>query len=228
MTEKRFFHHSLFLLGVAALGTAAPASAASKITGSGRYFCDDGSAVSFAQAAYGTSMVRDGREVRLKPRAAFSGFSYTGEELSLRGRGAPGNKTLSITGPGLNLMCQAIPSSATPGITAGTIAPKSPMRLPPDAILTVAVRDAARADAAAPLLGQTKIRVGDRRLPLHWWLRYDAKRAASPARAALSARITNGNGQLLWTSDTFTPVPVGAQHSFAEAIIRVVPVPPRR
>ena len=212
------------LLGIVALGLAVPAAAAPMLAASGRYFCDDGSAVAFTQAAYGTSMVRNGREVRLAPRAVFRGFSYKGEGLSLRGRGVEGKKTLSVEGAGLKINCNAVPSVATPGVAAGTIAPKRPMRLPPGAVLTVAVRDTARADAAAPLLGQVRVKAGDRRLPLHWWLRYDAARAVHPARPALSARITDAAGKLLWTSDTVTPVPAGTKNSFAEAEIRIVPV----
>jgi uncharacterized lipoprotein YbaY len=214
------------LCGIVALCLVVPAAAASKIAASGRYFCDDGSAVTFTQAAYGTSMMRDGREVRLAPRAAFRGFSYKGGGLSLRGRGVEGKKTLSVEAADLKIACNALPSIATPGVAAGTIATKLAMRLPPGAVLTVAVRDTARTDAAAPLLGQVRMTVGKARQPLHWWLRYDAVRGVQPARPALWASITDTAGNLLWTSDALMPVPAGTKENFAQAEISMVPVAP--
>lgn len=211
------------LCGIVALAFAVPAAAASKIAASGRYFCDDGSAVTFTQAAYGTSMMRDGREVPLAPRAAFRGFSYKGGGLSLRGRGVEGKKTLTVDGAELKIACNALPSIATPGVAAGTIAATLAMRLPPGAVLTVAVRDTARTDTAAPLLGQVRMKVGTARQPLHWWLRYDAVRGVQPARPTLSAWITDTAGNLLWTSDTLMPVPAGTTENFAQAEISMVP-----
>jgi putative lipoprotein len=208
---------------VLALVLATPAGAASKIAASGRYVCDDGSLATFIEAAYGPSMVWDGREVRLAPRAVFSGFGYRGDGLSLRGRGKEGNKTLVISGRGADVTCNAVPAVATPGVAAGTVVAKLPLVLPKGATVLVQLRDAARADAPAPLLGQVQIRPAAGQVPLHWWLRYDAKRAGPPARPALSARITDASGKLIWINDTFTPLPV-ALAGFAEAVIMVVPV----
>jgi hypothetical protein len=47
---------------------------------------------------------------------------------------------------------------------------------------------------------------------------------AAPARPALSARITDAQGRLIWISDTFTPLPLASKSGFAEAVIKVVPV----
>lgn len=212
---------------LAALAVLAPAtgSAANRIAASGRYVCDDGSAVVFTEAAYGTTMRRNGRTVQLSRQAAFSGFSYSGGGLSLHGEGVEGVKTLTIDGvAGGRLACQAVPATAAPGVAAGVVIARSPLGLPPGAVLTIEVRDTARADATAPLLGQARFRPRGHEAPLHWWLHYDAKRAAHPARPALSARITDPAGKLLWISDTFTPVPVGPLDSFADAEIWLVPV----
>jgi putative lipoprotein len=203
---------------------AAPAEAASKIAASGRYVCDDGSLAAFTEAPYGPSMRWDGREVRLAPRAVFSGFGYRGDGLTLRGRGKEGDKTLVISGAGADVTCNAVPAVATPGVAAGIVTARLPMTLPKGAMVLVQLRDTARADAPAPLLGEVKIRPRAGRAPIHWWLRYDAKRAVRPAQPALSARITDAEGRLIWVSDTFTPLPVAPKPGFAEGVISVVPV----
>lgn len=211
------------LSAVVALGVAEPATAAAKIASSGRYFCDDGSSVKFIEAPYGPSMVRNGREVRLAPRAVFRGFSYKGEGLSVRGHGAEGNRTLFVEGKGLKINCSALPSMATPGVAAGTISPKLPMLLLPGAVLSVDVRDTAHADATVKVLGQVKLKIANHTQPLHWWLRYDPRRATHPARPALSARITDAAGKLLWTSNGLTPIPAGTSERFIESTIVIVP-----
>jgi putative lipoprotein len=200
-----------------------PALAAAKLAASGRYVCDDGREVVFTEAAYGTVFKREGREIMVGRRAAFGGFAYAGSGVSLRGRGAEGNKTLTINGLGPVINCKAVPAVATPGVAAGTVISKVAMTLPAGAVLTVELRDAARADAAAPLLGRVQVTPRGTPVPMHWWLAYDAKRTAHPARPALSARITDAAGKLIWVSDTFTPLPV-AGREFAPAEIGVVPV----
>lgn len=209
---------------VAVLAAASPLAAGSKIAASGRYVCDDGSSVRFIEAPYGTSMVRDGREVPLAPRAVFSGFAYGGGGLTLRGRGKEGDKTLVISGKGADISCNAVPAVATPGVAVGMVTTTPPLALPKGATLLIQLRDAARADAPAPLIGEVKLIPRQMRSPVHWWLRYDARRAQPPARPALSARVTDAQGQLIWISDTFTPLPVAAKPGFAEATIRLVPV----
>lgn len=206
------------------MAIAVPLAAASKIAASRNYVCADGSLISFNEAAYGTSMVWNGREVRLAPKAAFSGFAYAGGGLKLRGRGKEGAKTLVISGRGADVACNAVPAVATPGVAAGIVTAAPALALPRGAILLVEVRDTARADAPAPVLGQVKLVPFVARTPIHWWLRYDAGRAGPPARPGLSARITDAKGKLLWISDTFTPLPVGEKGSFAPAEIRVVAV----
>lgn len=213
------------LASVTALCLAAPAASASKIAASGRYFCNDGSVIVFTETHYGPSMERDGRSVRLAPRAVFRGFSYKGGEFSVRGRGAEGNQTVSVKAAGLDINCNALPAVAAPGTAAGTIISIKPMQLPTGAILTVSVRDHARAGSEGGVLGQVRVKVDGRRSPLHWWLRYDWNRAKHPAQPALSAQITDRAGRLLWKSTTVTPVPVGGPNTFAQATIKVMPVP---
>ncbi len=209
---------------VAGLALLVPAVAAAKLAASGRYVCDDGSVAVFTEAPYGTSLRWHGREVMLAPQAVLWGFAYKGGGLKLRGRGDDGEETLEISGGGgATVTCNEVPVLSTPGVAAGTVVARQPLMLPKGAVVQVEVRDTARADAPAPLLGQVKLRPRAGQAPLHWWLRYDARHAAAPAQPALSVRITDAKGKLIWISDTFTPLPM-AKDGFHETAIAVVPV----
>jgi putative lipoprotein len=208
---------------VAGLALLVPAVASAKLAASGRYVCDDGSVAAFTEAPYGPSLRWHGREVMLAPRAVLWGFAYRGGGLELRGRGDDGAETQEISGAGATVTCNEVPVLPSPGVAAGTVVARQPLMLPEGAVVQVEVRDTARADAPAPLLGQVKLRPRAGQAPLHWWLRYDAPRAAPPARPALSVRITDLAGKLIWISDTFTPLPM-TRDGFHETAIAVVPV----
>ena len=215
----------VWIVVLAALGLPGAARAEWKVAASGRYVCADGSEAVMSEQAYGTMLRHHGREVRLSRKAAWSGFAYAGDGVALRGRGDEGAKTLTIAAKGEKpLACRAVPALATPGVTTGTVTYLARVALPPGTLVAVELRDPARADARAPLLARTELRPRGNQVPFHWRLDYDAKRAVHPARPSLSARITDAEGKLIWISDTFTPVPVGAEGAHAEAEIRVVPV----
>lgn len=176
------------------------------------------------ERAYGPSLRHLGRDVRLSRRPTFTGFAYRGDGVSVRGRGEEGSKTLKITRDGKpKLECRAVPGLATPGVATGTIVYPQRVALPKGAMARIELRDTARADAAAPVLGSAEVRTRGNQVPLHWWLAYDARRVRHPARPGLSARVFDAEGRLIWVSDTFTPLPVGAGQSHADAEIRLVP-----
>ncbi len=213
-------------LGLVLLAVPGVAEAAARVAASGRYICADGSLAALSVRAYGPVLQRGGREVRLGQRWAFSGFRFTGEGLTLRGRGTEGAKTLRITQRGQpEVMCRAVPAVATPGVVTGVATYSQRIALPPGVRLRVELRDVSRADAAAPLLAASEVLPAGNQVPLHWRLDYAAGKVTPGARLSLSARITDAAGQLLWVSDTFTPVPVGAGRQHAEAEIRLVPIP---
>ncbi|WP_426166720.1 YbaY family lipoprotein [Sandarakinorhabdus sp. DWP1-3-1] len=213
------------LAACAALLASTPAVADYRVAASGRYICGDGSIAAIVEQPYGSFLEHRGREVALSRRLALSGFRYSGGGLDLRGSGLEGAKTLTISGGGRrSLSCRAVPATATPGVATGIVTYPARVALPAGAILVVELRDTARADAAAPLLARTRIRPDGNQVPLHWRLDFDPRRAQPPARLSLSARISDGAGRLMWISDTFTPVPVGAHNEHAAAEIRLVPV----
>lgn len=213
--------------GVAALlllVAAEPSVANWRIAASGRYTCPDGSEAVLVQQPFGVSLRRLGREIALTRRPTWSGFAYAGENVNLIGRGQEGAKTLRLEQRGRPaISCSAVPAVATRGVATGTVLAMSRMAMPSGAVVRVELRDAARADAAAPLLAATEIRPAGNQMPLHWRLDYQPAAVNPRSRAALSARVTV-DGRLVMISDTFTPLPVASGSAHPEAEIRLVPV----
>lgn len=83
--------------------------------------------------------------------------------------------------------------------------------LPPDAHLSVAISDVSRMDTAATVIASTEFATEGRQVPLPFALDYDASKIDPRGRYAVSARITDGSGQLIWTTDTHTALPAPGQ-----------------
>lgn len=204
---------------------ASPVGAAPGLPASSRYSCGDGSLAMIDVRSDGPRLTRNRRVTRLAPSAVFWGFRFVAPGLELRGRGDGRRRRLTISAGGAPAVeCLSVPAAAVPGLATGIVSFASPARLPARAVVTVELRDAARADARAPLLARTEVRPRGNPAPYHWRLEFDPRRGAAPARLSLSARVSDAAGRLLWISDTFTPVAVSAGATHAEAEIRVVPV----
>lgn len=94
--------------------------------------------------------------------------------------------------------------------------------LPPEAVVTVRLQDISRADAPAILLGEQRIALDGRQVPVPFEISYDPAAIDERMSYAVSARIELGD-QLLMISDTVHPVITrGAPTTDVE--IRVVPV----
>jgi uncharacterized lipoprotein YbaY len=210
---------------MATLAVPGAAAANPQLAASGRYVCADGSLASIALLASGPQLDWRGATVRLAAAPALWGFRFRGDGLSLSGSGRVGYRTLKIDARGAPaLSCLSVPPAATPGIATGQVVSRQRAVLPAGSTLTVELRDVARADAPAPLLARTVVKMRGNQMPLWWRLDFPEAKLGPPAQPALSARITDKAGKLIWISDTFTPLPVSASSAHAEAEIFVVPV----
>lgn len=214
---------AILALGAVCWATAAWANP--EVAASGRYVCADGSLAVIDLLVTGPELRWRGRTTRLGAVATLWGFKFSADDLSVRGSGKVGYRTLKISPRGgTSVECRSVPPQATAGVATGTVAARKRIALPAGAVVTVELRDVARADAAAPLLARAVVKPRGNQMPWWWRLDFDAKRTAHPARPALSARVTDAGGKLIWISDTFTPLPVSATDDHAEAEIILVPV----
>jgi putative lipoprotein len=104
----------------------------------------------------------------------------------------------------------------------GTVTHLERRALPPEAVVIVRLQDISRADAPATLLGEQRIELDGRQVPVAFEIGYDRAAIDERMSYSVSARIELGD-ELLMISDTVHPVITrGAPTSNLE--IRVVPV----
>lgn len=89
----------------------------------------------------------------------------------------------------------------------GTVAYRERMALPPDARISVEVRDVSRQDTASILIASTAFTADGRQVPIPFSLSYDASRIEPRNTYAVSARITDAAGGLMFITDTRVPLP---------------------
>lgn len=87
---------------------------------------------------------------------------------------------------------------------AGTASYRERMALPPDAVLEVTLEDVSRADAAAEVLGRTRLE-SPGQPPIKFTITYDPARLIDGHRYNVRARITRADS-LMFVTDTAYPV----------------------
>lgn len=102
---------------------------------------------------------------------------------------------------------------ASPGLVtlSGTVFYRERIALPPDARVTVRISDVSLMDVAAPVVAETELATGGRQVPIAFSLDYDPARIEARGRYAVSARITDGGGRLIWITDTHVDLPSPGQ-----------------
>lgn len=117
---------------------------------------------------------------------------------------------------------QPAPSSRV--TLSGSALYRERIALPADARLAVRISDVSLMDVAAPVIAETVISTEGRQVPLAFSLDYDLSRIDPRGRYAVSARITNGDGRLIWITDTHVDLPPPGQ-TVELLLVRVPPEP---
>jgi putative lipoprotein len=78
--------------------------------------------------------------------------------------------------------------------------------LPDDAVVTVQLQDVSLMDVAAQVLGEQVIETDGKQVPFPYEVEYDEDEIIENHTYSMSARITDGQGNLLFISDTANPV----------------------
>lgn len=78
--------------------------------------------------------------------------------------------------------------------------------LPADAVVIVRIEDISLADAPSITLSEQRIRPAGLQVPIPFSLKVQRDKLPGPIRNTLSIRIEDGQGKLLWITDTITPV----------------------
>lgn len=102
--------------------------------------------------------------------------------------------------------CATTPAAQDMVTVTGEATYRERIALPPDAVMTVRIEDVSRADAPAPVLAEESYPAEGRQVPLPFAV--EVPRAALVGAITTSARvrIEDGDGRLMWITDTRTPV----------------------
>lgn len=106
-------------------------------------------------------------------------------------------------------------------IVAGTVSYQQMIELSPDAVLTVQLQDVSKADAPATVIGETIVTEFDE-MPIPFAVSYDPEVIDTRNTYALSVRITDGAGNLLFTNTTSYPVITQGNPSEVEVVVEPV------
>ena len=95
--------------------------------------------------------------------------------------------------------------------------------LPDDAVVTVQLQDVSRQDVAADIIGEQVIETDGNQVPIPYEVEYDEDDIVDNHTYSMSARITDGDGKLLFISGTITPV-ITRGNPTSDVVIMTVPV----
>jgi len=88
----------------------------------------------------------------------------------------------------------------------GSVAYRERIALRMDSVITVRLSDVSRMDVPAILIAEETIEARGKSIPVPYTLNYDPSRIEQRNTYAVRAEIRDGNGKLLWTTDTMIPV----------------------
>lgn len=107
--------------------------------------------------------------------------------------------------------CAATPPAEQAVTVTGSIAYRERIALPPTAKIAVELRDVSLADAPAPLLASDSFVAAGRQVPLPFTLRVARAQLDARHHYAVSARITDADGRLMFITDTHNGVDFDAR-----------------
>lgn len=93
---------------------------------------------------------------------------------------------------------------------SGTASYRERIALPPGAVTLVSIEDVSLADAPSKTLAEQRIAMDGKSVPVAFTLEVPRASLASAHQTNLRVRIEDGQGRLLFITDTYTPVTIAA------------------
>ncbi len=113
--------------------------------------------------------------------------------------------------------------AAADGTVNGTVTYRQRMALPPTALIIVQLQDVTLADAAATVIAEDKITLGNRQVPVKFTLKFDPAKIDQKHVYSMSARILV-DGQLRFINDESYQVLTRGNANHADLVLKQVPL----
>jgi putative lipoprotein len=102
-------------------------------------------------------------------------------------------------------------SDSNETMLTGTVTYRERIALPPDSRVIVTISDVSLMDAPSVTIAQNQISTAGQQVPISFAVSYDRARIQPGRSYAVSARILDRRGQLVWITDTRNPLPPPGQ-----------------
>lgn len=117
---------------------------------------------------------------------------------------------------------QSVDVRAAGGMVNGTVGYLQRIALPPNALIIVQLQDVTLADAAATMIAEDKITLGNRQVPVKFSLKFDPAKIDQKHTYSVSARILV-DGQLRFINDESYQVLTRGNARHADLLLKQVP-----
>jgi putative lipoprotein len=109
----------------------------------------------------------------------------------------------------LGLLLGACGSKKEDAAVSGTVIYRERIALPDDAVVKVQLQDVSKMDVKAEVLGEQMMKTEGKQVPIDYSVPFEEEAIDERFTYAVSARIEDGAGKLLFISDTVIPVITG-------------------
>jgi uncharacterized lipoprotein YbaY len=187
------------------------------------YTCEGGTTVTVSLADTLAKVFYDNRQYLMKQTKSADGNRYSDGKLVWWGKGDGGflqEDTPDWNGKMVVKDCRLVKTAEQPaGEVTGTVTYLERMALPPNAQIEVRLEDVSRADAAAKLVAEQKMTLGDRQVPVPFALKFDP--AKIDPRHSYSVRVKIVvDGEVRFVSDQAYPVLTMGHPSSVEVLVK--------
>jgi len=134
------------------------------------------------------------------------------------------DKSNNVAAPNADAQTQLQQVATQQPNVSGTVWIRQRIALPPDAVLTVTLSDASRADAPSKVVSQWVVRTEGKQAPFHFSLPYNPADIQPGARTLLSAAIMH-DGKMLFVTDSVQQVNVTGNQQQDLTLIPVSSIP---
>lgn len=189
------------------------------------YTCEGGAKVSVYLTGDVAKVLYQGHQYLMKQTRSADGNRYSDGKVVWWGRGEGGflqEDTPDWNGKMIVKDCKLdkpMNAEAPSGKVSGTVTYLQRMALPPNAVVEVKLQDVSIADAAAKVIAEQEITLGNRQVPVPFELNFDATKIDTKHRYSVSARILV-DGELRFISDKAYPVLTAGNPTHVEMILK--------
>jgi uncharacterized lipoprotein YbaY len=186
------------------------------------YACQGGVTVAVSLADTLAKVFYDHHQYVMKQTQSADGNRYSDGKLVWWGKGDGGflqEDTPNGNGKLLAKDCKLVKTAEQPaGEVTGTVTYRQRMALPPNAQIEVSLEDVSQADAAAKLVAEQKMTLGERQVPVPFALKFDPAKIDPTHSYGVRAKIVV-DGEVRFASDQAYPVLTMGHPSSVEVLV---------